>query len=63
LVVCFHDKARVQGKQGKRWKKIIPFREKSMNLFKRKISVQNQGISPRRPKSMKTLDVNISLFV
>jgi hypothetical protein len=41
----------------------FPCREKSGNLLKRKISGKNQGISPRRPKCIKTLDVNISLFV
>jgi hypothetical protein len=32
-------------------------------LLKRKISGNNQGMSPGRLKSMKTLDVNMLLFV
>jgi hypothetical protein len=43
-----------QGKQGKWWN-TIPCRDKSGNKKKGTI----QGISPGRPKSMKTLDVNI----
>jgi hypothetical protein len=50
------------GKTGKMMKK-NSLQGKIREFDKKKISGKNQGISPGRPKSMKTLDVNISLYL